>query len=102
MGSRYWHHNVWHTSKGGNIAVRNRQWERVGCPLPPGLSQTQTLRFVHFAKVNADFSCKFQDQKPTTFVKTNGQYVVRCLPAAPEGAEVCALWCIAGAAMRED
>lgn len=60
---------------------------RFQCPL--GLSQTQTMRFIHFAKVNADFACKFVEPKPTVFTKTNNQYVIRCTPAAPEGTEVC-------------
>eukprot|EP00667_Euglena_gracilis_P000008 EG_transcript_8 len=59
---------------------------RFQCPL--GLSQTQTMRFIHFAKVNADFACKFVEPKPTVFTKTNNQYVIRCTPAAPEGTEV--------------
>ena len=59
---------------------------RFQCPL--GSSQTQTLRLTHFAKANADFVCKFVDPKPTTFVKTNGQYAIKCPPAGPDGAEV--------------
>lgn len=59
---------------------------RFSCPL--GSSQTQTLRFVHFAKASVDFNCKFIDPKPTIFYKTNGQYAIKCTPATADGAEV--------------
>mmetsp|Transcript_118563 Transcript_118563/g.206475 ORF Transcript_118563/g.206475 Transcript_118563/m.206475 type:complete len:3749 (+) Transcript_118563:362-11608(+) len=59
---------------------------RFQCPL--GSSQTQTMRFVHFAKVATDFNCKFIDPKPSIFYKTNGQMQIKCTPAPTEGAEV--------------
>eukprot|EP00906_Rhabdomonas_costata_P009515 RCo013451 len=48
---------------------------RFQCAL--GGSQTQTLRFVHFARQATEFACKFQDPKGGVFTKTNGQAVIK-------------------------
>eukprot|EP00455_Lapot_gusevi_P013213 TRINITY_DN16399_c0_g1_i2.p1 TRINITY_DN16399_c0_g1~~TRINITY_DN16399_c0_g1_i2.p1 ORF type:complete len:418 (+),score=65.26 TRINITY_DN16399_c0_g1_i2:78-1331(+) len=51
---------------------------RVNCSL--GQSISTTLRFMHYSKAAVDFAFKFQDPKQTSFIKSNGQMVVKVNP----------------------
>jgi hydrocephalus-inducing protein len=53
---------------------------RVQCAL--GQLVSTTLRFTHHCKVATDFAFKFLDPKQTSFIKTNGQMVIKVTPCA--------------------
>ena len=48
---------------------------RMSCAL--GQLVSSSLRFVHYSKVPTDFTFKFSDPKQTTFLKSNGQLVLK-------------------------
>jgi len=51
---------------------------RLQCAL--GQAVSSTIRFTHFSKTATDFSFKFLDPKQTSFVKSNGQNVIKVTP----------------------